>query len=68
MELLGKLARNDTPNIGMRPSASKDVSIRFAKQCLHILVNNDRVKKLKGSTKIQEIGSLFKYQSHFYNV
>ena len=32
MELIGKLASNNTTNIGMLPSASKDVSIKFADQ------------------------------------
>ena len=29
MELIGKLSSNNTTNIGMLPSASKDVSIEF---------------------------------------
>ena len=37
MELIGKLASNDTSNIGILPSASKDVSVKFAYQCIHIL-------------------------------
>ena len=37
MELLGKLACNDTPKIGMIPSASKYVSIKFEEQCLHMI-------------------------------
>ena len=39
MELIGKLANNDTINIGMLTSSSKYVSINFAYQCLHILSN-----------------------------
>ena len=39
MELMGKLASNDTTNIGMLTSALKYVSINFAHQCLHILNN-----------------------------
>ena len=34
-----KLARNNTLNIGMLPSASKEVSVKFTDQCLHILNN-----------------------------
>ena len=30
MELIGKLARKNTTNIGMLPGASKDVSVKFA--------------------------------------
>ena len=52
METLGKLESNGTSNIGMIPSVSKDVSIKFAKQCLHILTNNDRLNGIKGSTKM----------------
>ena len=54
MELIGKLASNDTSKIGMLPSASKDVSVQFADQCIHILNNKDRLNGLKGSTKIQK--------------
>ena len=39
MEIIGKLATKDTPNIGMLPSDSKDVSIIFLDQCIHILNN-----------------------------
>ena len=35
MEIMVKLASNDTTNIGIRPSASKYVSINFSDQCLH---------------------------------
>ena len=55
MELLGKLASNDTPEIGIIPSASKYVSIKFSEQCLHILNNNDQLNGLKGSTKMKNI-------------
>ena len=40
MEPIDKLAGKDTSNIGMLPSASKYVSIKFADKCLYIL--NDR--------------------------
>ena len=36
MELIGELASNYTTNIGMLPSYSKDVFIKFADQCIHI--------------------------------
>ena len=39
MELIGKLASNNTTNVRMLPSVSKYVSIKFAGQCLHILNN-----------------------------
>ena len=68
MELMGKLAGKDTKNIGMLPSASKYVSIKFAYQCLHIINNKEILNGLKGSTKMQKIQSQFKYQSRIYNV
>ena len=39
MELIGKLVSNDTTKIGMIPSASKNVPIKFSYQCLHIINN-----------------------------
>ena len=51
MELMVKLASNDTTNIGMLPSASKYVSINFADQCLHILNNKEIFNGLKGIKK-----------------
>ena len=39
MELIGKLRSKYTSNIGMLPSALKEVSIEFADKCLHILNN-----------------------------
>ena len=47
---------------------SKAVSIKCADQCVHIINNRDTLNRLKPSTKIQNIESLFKYQSHIYNV
>ena len=43
IELLVKLASDDTSKIGIHPIASKDVSINFSWQCLHILINNERL-------------------------
>ena len=37
IEIISKLASKNTTNIGMLPSASKDVSIKLSDQCLHIL-------------------------------
>ena len=54
MELMGKLASNDTTNIGMLPSASKYVSINFAAQCLHMINNEEILNGLKGSTKMKK--------------
>ena len=68
MELIGKLASNDTTNIGMLPSDSKDVSFKFADQCLYMINNKEILNGLKGSTKFQKIISQFKYQSLIYNV
>ena len=63
MELMSKLASNDTTHIGMLPSASKYVSINFADQYLHILNNNKRFNGLKGSIDTQKRKPRFKYQS-----
>ena len=68
MELLGKLASNDTSNIVMLPSASKSVSVKFVEKYLHIPNNNYRLHRLKGDTKMQNRESIFKYKSCFYNV
>ena len=65
MELIGELASNGTSSIGMIPSASKYVSIKFAEQYLHILNNKYRFNLLKCSTKMQNRESLFKYQFTF---
>ena len=39
MELIGKLARNNSLKIGTFPSASKDISVKFADQFIHIINN-----------------------------
>ena len=67
MELIGKLASNYTTNIGMLPSASKYVSVKFVDQCLHILNNKETLNGLKVITKMQKIQSQFKYQPRIYN-
>ena len=68
MKLIGKLASNKKSNIGILPSSSKDVSIKFAYQYIHILNNKERLNGPKGSTKMKNIESLFNYQSDIYNV
>ena len=68
MELIGKLASNDTSNIGIIPSASKYISIQFSDQYIKNLSNKEIWNGYKGSTKIQKIESLFKYQSRIYNI
>ena len=55
MELIGKLGSNNTTNIGILPSASKYVSIKFSDQCLHILNNKEILNGIKGIKKIQKI-------------
>ena len=55
MEIICKLGSNGTTNIGIIPSASKDVSVKFVYQCLHILNNKEIFNGLKGSTKLQNI-------------
>ena len=54
MEIIGKLGSNDTRNIGMLTSASKDVSIQFEEQCLHIINNKEILNGLEGSSKIKK--------------
>ena len=63
MELIGKFASNDTPNIEMTPSDSKEVSIKFEDQYVHIINNQERLNVIKGITKIQKMESSFKYKS-----
>ena len=50
MEIIGKLAGNDTKIIRMLTSASKHVSVIFTDQCPHILNNKEILNRLKGST------------------
>ena len=52
----------------MITSSSKDVSIKLADQCIHILNNKERSNELKGSITIKNRESLLKYQSRIYNV
>ena len=54
MELVGKLASKDTSKIGMLPSDPKDVSIKFADQCVNFLNDKDKLNGIKSSTKIQK--------------
>ena len=49
IKLIGKLASDDTTNIGMLTSASKDVSIKFADKCIHMINIKDRLNGIKGS-------------------
>ena len=42
MELIGKLASNDTSKIGILPSASKYVSIEFENKCIKMINNKYR--------------------------
>ena len=63
MELISKLASNNTLKIEMLPSASKEVSIKFEDHCINIINNKEILNGLKGITKIQNRESLIKYQS-----
>ena len=54
MELIGKLASTTISNIGIIPSDSKYISIKFSYQYIHIINNKDKLNGLKGSTKIQK--------------
>ena len=60
MELLGKLSSNNTSNIGMIPSASKDICIKISEKCLIFFNNKDRLNGLKGGTKLKK-ELLFKF-------
>ena len=53
MELIGKLASNDISKIGMLSSDSKEVSIKFAYQCIHIINNKEILNVPKCITKMQ---------------
>ena len=68
VELVGKLAKNNTSNIGRLLSASKDVSVKFTDHCINILNNEEILNRLRDSTKIENKESLFKFQSHIYSV
>ena len=52
MELIGKLANNDTSEIGMLPSDSKYVLIKFSDKCIKILNDKQILNRLKGRTNI----------------
>ena len=62
-ELLGKIAINSISNIGIIPSASKDASIKFVEQFLHMINNKERLNGLKFIIKTQEIESLFNFNN-----
>ena len=62
MKIIDKLASKDKSRIGMILSDSKDISIKFAYQCINILNNKEIWNGFKGSTKMQKKESLFKYQ------
>ena len=68
MELIGKLSGNGTSKVQMIPSDPKYVPINFVYQYIHMINNKSRLNGLKGSTKVQNRESAFKYQSGLYNV
>ena len=68
MELIAKSGSNNTTNIGMLPSASKDVSIIFSDQCIHAINKKETLNRLKGSINMKNRWSIFKYQSRISNV
>ena len=53
MEIIGKLGTNDTTNIGILPSVSKYVSVKFSEKCLHILNNKEIPNGIKCSKKMK---------------
>ena len=54
MEIIGKLSSNDISDIGIIPSASKEVSAKFADQRIKIINNKERLNGLKVRTNIQK--------------
>ena len=52
----------------MISSDPKDVPIEFADQCICIINNKESLNEIKGSRKMKNMESLFKYQSLIYNV
>ena len=54
MELIGKLGSNDTTKIGILPSVSKYVFIKFSDQYIYIIDNKYRLNGLKSSTKLKK--------------
>ena len=67
MEPIGKLGSIDASNIGMLPSASKNVTVKFVDQSIHNTNHKEGLNGLKRSTKMKNRESLFKYQSRVYN-
>ena len=53
IDIIGKLTSKDTQNIEILTIASKNVSINFVEQCLHILTNKDIMNGLKRITKMR---------------
>ena len=66
MEIIGKLASNDTSNIGIVSSDSKYVFIKSADKCIPNFNNKGRLNGIKGRITMQNISSLLKYQSLSY--
>ena len=58
MELIGKLESNNTSKIGMIPSASKEVSIKFEDQCIHIYQYRPSVLQSKHPPQLQQTARL----------
>ena len=54
MELIGKLQSNETSNIVIRFSASKDIYAKFSDQYIHIINSNKILNRIKIITKIQK--------------
>ena len=61
MELIRKLVSNNTTHIEILPSVSKDASVKFVDQFIHILNNKERLNEIKGITKC-------KRENHFSNI
>ena len=60
MEIIGKLGSNHITKIGILPSASKEVFIKFADQCLHIINNKERM-----DSKVEQ---KYKIYHHYSNI
>ena len=53
MQLIGKSSSNDISNLGMLPSMSNDIAVKFPYQCIHIQNDTDRFNGIKIGRKMQ---------------
>ena len=68
MELIGKLTSNDTPNIGILPSASKEASIKISDKCIRIINERNRSNGLKFRKKFKRDNQYSNINQIIYNI